>query len=68
MLIFILVFALSVLLRVQKNQNLPGDTVNVSQIKDLVSVDEKMDFKAIEDIVRIYEEHGYTGGSIHDFD
>lgn len=30
--------------------------------------DEKIDFKAIEDIVRIYEEHGYTGGSIHDFD
>ena len=30
--------------------------------------DEKMDFKAIEDIIHIYEEHGYTGGTIHDFD
>ena len=30
--------------------------------------DQETDFKAIEDIVHIFEEHGYTGGSIHDFD
>lgn len=30
--------------------------------------DEETDFKAIEDIIHIFEEHGYTGGSIHDFD
>lgn len=30
--------------------------------------DEETDFKAIEDIIHIFEERGYTGGSIHDFD
>ncbi|MBQ7794347.1 MAG: hypothetical protein IJ366_07510 [Clostridia bacterium] len=29
--------------------------------------DEATDFNAIEDIVRIYENHGYSSGVIHDF-
>ena len=41
--------------------------LNKYGFEDGIVTDENADFNAIEEIVSIYEKHGYSGGSIHDF-